>query len=495
MADEALRDKARSVSNIKRISTEQGGKPLTTSNITSALSAIATTVTNRINQMSVNTIKQFLPIDSQLKQVNDLLASNREGDIDKGFEMIDKLQSRLGVDLSKYSKEIGDAVQKLYDMNRQRKEDKAEANRIQKEKTEELTIERDILREQGINTYVNEKTLKLEIKSKREEREEKKRLQKEEQRLRDEEKDILKQTKELKKLDRSDKERAEIEEMVLARSENLSKDKKKFEEDKAKANIQPGQRVSGPLDQTVGEAFRQIKNFGKEITQLGGDLFKGFGKLAGVVGKLALGFLKFLLVLIPILLIVAAVGVVIYALYKAIKAVIDFFANIFDGISKIWPFSLLKKDDNKKNEKVTEAKKDVAAKTDANSEIEKGRSIEKVAPGTLENRSNAMSPGAEEPDEVADEFERNTGMRLTQRVPGRKVIRDASFIEPASYKQENINKMSVENQALSESKSANNTVVAPNISNSNVNASNTQAMTMEPTNFDRSFINLNTVPI
>ena len=153
--DEKLRDKAQSVSNIKRISTEQSGKPLTTSNITSALSAIATTVTNRINQMSVNTTKQFLPIDSQLKQVNDLLASNREGDIDKGFEMIDKLQSRLGVDLSKYSKEIGDAVQKLYDMNRQRKEDKAEANRIQKEKTEELTIERDILREQCINTYFN----------------------------------------------------------------------------------------------------------------------------------------------------------------------------------------------------------------------------------------------------------------------------------------------------------------------------------------------------
>ncbi len=346
IVDERLRDKAQSVANIKSISTTQGGKPLTTTNIASVLGTVATSITNRINQMSLNTTKQFLPIDSQLKQVNDLISSNREGDIDKGFELIDRLQSRLGVDLGKYSKEIGDSVQKLYDMNRQRKEDKAEANRIQKEKTEELTIERDILREQGINTYVNEKTLKLEIKSKSEEREEKKRLQKEEQRLQDEEKDILKQTKELKKLNRNDEDRAEIEEMVLARSENLSKDKKKFVEDKSKANIQPGQRVSGMLDQTVGEAFRSIKTFGKEIKQLGGDLFKGFGKLAGMVGRVAMGFLALLAPLIPFILIAIMVGVVIYALYKAIKSVIDFFADIFDGISKIWPFSLLKDDDN-----------------------------------------------------------------------------------------------------------------------------------------------------
>ena len=90
----------------------------------------------RINQMAVTTTKQFLPIDSQIKQVNDLLSSNYEGDIDKGFELIDRLQSRLGVDLGKYSKEIGDSVQKLYDMNRQRKEDKAEAERIRVEKTQ-----------------------------------------------------------------------------------------------------------------------------------------------------------------------------------------------------------------------------------------------------------------------------------------------------------------------------------------------------------------------
>ena len=60
---------------------------------------------------------------------------------------------------------------------------------------------------------------------------------------------------------------------------------------------------------------------------------------------------------------------------------------------------------------------------------------------------------------------------------------------------ENLNRLSIENQAMNQSKPTNNTVIAPNVSNSSVNASNTQVSNMEPTNFDRSFINLNTVPV
>ena len=494
IVDERLRDKAQSVANIKSIATTQGGAPLTTKNIASVIGQVATTVTNRINQMAVNTTKQFLPIDSQLKQVNDLISSNREGDIDKGFELIDRLQSRLGVDLGKYSKEIGDSVQKLYDMNRQRKEDKAEANRIQKEKTEELTIERDILREQGINTYVNEKTLKLEIKSKSEEKAEKKRLQKEEQRLQDEEKDILKQTKDLKKLDRSDEDRAEIEEMVLARSENLSKDRKKFEEDKSKANIKPSERVSGPLDQTVGEAFRQIKGFGKEVVQLGGDLFKGFGKLAGMVGKVAMGFFALLLPLIKFVLIAIGIGVVIYTLYKVIKSVIDFFANIFDSISKIWPFSLLKDNDNK-NEEIGDPNKTAVPGQEDRESPEYQTDIQKRT-GQSEMVNRNEIDGETVGDRKAFDTGRNSDAMkiLPINAEGGEDRRSINQMT-RNVRSQNLNQMSVENQALNESKPTNNTVVAPNISNSSVNASNTQVSSMEPTNFDRSFINLNSVPV
>ena len=485
---ERLRNKAQSVSNIKKIAVTQGGAPLTTKNIASVIGQVATTVTNRINQMAVTTTKQFLPIDSQIKQVNDLLSSNYEGDIDKGFELIDRLQSRLGVDLGKYSKEIGDSVQKLYDMNRQRKEDKAEAERIRVEKTQELTKERDILRERGINTYVNEKTLKLEIKSKKEERIELKRIQEEERKLKQEEKDLAKELKELKKADTIDKE---DQEKILLRQENLSEKNKLLERDKERAGLKPKERVSGMLDQTVGEAFRQIKTFGKEIVQLGGDLFKGFGKLAGFVGKVALGFGKFLLVLTAIILVIGIVGLVIYALYKAIKSVIDFFANIFDSISKIWPFSLLKSDDKKNKEVGDKSKTKVPGEGEKPLEkgekgyIEEGRSVDKVAPGSLQNRSDAMAEG---------DRAKILPISAQSMQEGDTSISNQSYLR-SSTAPVNLNKMSVENQALNESKPTNNTVVAPNISNSSVNASNTQAMSMEPTNFDRSFINLNSVAI
>lgn len=491
IVDERLRNKAQSVANIKSIATTQGGKPLTTTNIASVLGTVATSITNRINQMSLNTTKQFLPIDSQIKQVNDLISSNYEGDIDKGFELIDRLQSRLGVDLGKYSKEIGDSVQKLYDMNRQRKEDKAEAERIRVEKTQELTKERDILRERGINTYVNEKTLKLEIKSKKEERIELKRIQEEERKLKQEEKDLAKELKELKKADTIDKE---DQEKILLRQENLSEKNKLLERDKEKAGLKPKERVSGPLDQTVGEAFRQIKGFGKEIGQLGGDLFKGFGKLAGMVGRVAMGFLALLKPLIPFIIIAVMIGVVIYALYKAIKAVIDFFANIFDSISKIWPFSLLKDDDSKNEEIGDPNKTAVPGQGDKQSPQTETDIQKRTGQGQMVNRNEIDG------ETVADRKAFDTGrdsdaMKIlpinAEGVEDRRSISQMT----KNVRSQNLNQMSVENQALNESKPTNNTVVAPNISNSSVNASNTQAMSMEPTNFDRSFINLNSVAI
>jgi len=491
IVDERLRDKAQSVANIKSIATTQGGKPLTTTNIASVLGTVATSITNRINQMSLNTTKQFLPIDSQIKQVNDLISSNYEGDIDKGFELIDRLQSRLGVDLGKYSKEIGDSVQKLYDMNRQRKEDKAEAERIRVEKTQELTQERDILRERGINTYVNEKTLKLEIKSKKEERIELKRIQEEERKLKQEEKDLAKELKELKKSDTIDKE---DQEKILLRQENLSEKNKLLERDKEKAGLKPKERVSGPLDQTVGEAFRQIKGFGKEVVQLGGDLFKGFGKLAGMVGKVAMGFFALLLPLIKFVLIAIGIGVVIYTLYKVIKSVIDFFANIFDSISKIWPFSLLKDNDNK-NEEIGDPNKTAVPGQEDRESPEYQTDIQKrTGPSEMVNRNEI--DGEIVGDRKAFDTGRNSDAMkiLPINAEGGEDRRSINQIT-RNVRSQNLNQMSVENQALNESKPTNNTVVAPNISNSSVNASNTQVSSMEPTNFDRSFINLNSVPV
>jgi len=196
-------------------------------------------------------------------------------------------------------------------------------------------------------------------------------------------------------------------------------------------------------------------------------------------------------VLIPIILIIGVVGLVIYALYKAIKSVIDFFANIFDSISKIWPFSLLKKDDAKNKEvgdksKTTVPGEEKPLEKGEKGYIEEGRSVDKVAPGSLQNRSDAMADG---------DRAKILPISSQSMQEGDTSISNQSYLRSSKSAPVNLNKMSVENQALNESKSANNTVVAPNISNSSVNSSNTQVTSMEPTNFDRSFINLNSVPI
>ena len=481
---ENLRDKAQSVSSIKRISSEQGGTSLTTDNVVKLMDTLTETLTSRVGQLTQAAEKQIGPIDEKLKQINDLLSSKGEDDIDKGFELIDKLE-KVGVDFNKFGEKTAKELQKLFTLNANRKANNAEEERIRVEKTQELTQERDILRERGINTYVNEKTLKLEIKSKKEEKIELKRLQEEEKKLRQEEVDLAYDLKQLKKGDTIDKDK---QEEILLRQENLSEKNKLLERDKERANLKPKERVSGMLDQTVGEAFRSIKTFGKEIVQLGGDLFKGLGKLAGVVGKLALGFVKFLLVLTAIILVIGIVGLVIYALYKAIKSVIDFFANIFDSISKIWPFSLLKKDDAKNKEVGDKSKTTVPGeeKPPEKGYIEEGRSVDKVAPGSLQNRSDAMAD---------DDRAKILPINAQSMQEGDTSISNQSYLRTSKSAPVNLNKMSVENQASSEAKSANNTVIAPNVSNSSVNASNTQAMSMEPTNFDRSFINLNTVPV
>ena len=487
---ENLRDKAQSVSSIKRISSEQGGTSLTTDNVVKLMDTLTETLTSRVGQLTQAAEKQIGPIDEKLKQINDLLSSKGEDDIDKGFELIDKLE-KVGVDFNKFGEKTAKEMQKLFTLNANRKANNAEEERIRVEKTQELTQERDILRERGINTYVNEKTLKLEIKSKKEEKIELKRLQEEEKKLRQEEVDLAYDLKQLKKGDKIDKDE---QEKILLRQENLSEKNKLLERDKERANLKPKERVSGMLDQTVGEAFRSIKTFGKEIVQLGGDLFKGLGKLGGVVGKLALGFLKFLMVLIPIILIIGVVGLVIYALYKAIKSVIDFFADIFEGISKIWPFSLLK-DDDSKNEDISDPNKTaVPGQGDKQSPQTETDIQKRTGQGQMVNRNEVDGETAKDGMTFEPGRDSDAMKILPINAEGGEDRRSISQMTK-NVRSQNLNQMSVDNQALNESKPTNNTVVAPNISNSSVNASNTQAMTMEPTNFDRSFINLNSVPI
>ena len=488
--DENKRDKAKSVSNIKRISENQGGKPLTSENVLKLMNTLTETIVGRVGQLTQAAEKQIGPIDEKLKKINDLLSSNREDDMDKGFELIDKLE-KVGIDFNKFSEKTAKEMQKLFTLNANRKMNNEEEERIRIKKTEELTKERDILRERGINTVLNEKGTKLLLLTKQQEREELKKIRIEEKAI---EKAKEKARDDAKKLQNEDKIIAKDRNKILKDNEKITKREEDLQKAKERMGLKPKERVSGLLDQSVGEAFRQIKGFGKEIVQLGGDLFKGFGKLAGAVGRVAMGFLALLKPLIPFILIAVMIGVVIYALYKVIKGVIDFFANIFDEISKIWPFSLLKDDDNK-NEEIGDPNKTAVPGQEDKESPEYQTDIQKrTGQDQMVNRNEIDG------ETISDRKAFDTGrdsdaMKIlpinAEDGEDRRSINQMT----RNVRSQNLNQMSVENQASNESKPTNNTVVAPNISNSSVNASNTQAMSMEPTNFDRSFINLNSVPV
>lgn len=506
---EDLKAKALAISNYKSLAEQRGDKPVTTTFLVKALEKITETLATRAGKLESAAVKQFLPVEQVLSQVNDLLSSKTEGDLDAAFSLIEKMKSNIGEDLSKYSDAMSKNIEKLYALNEKDKAKKAEDKRIKVEKTQELTIERDILREKGINTYINEKTLVLEMKSKKEEKIEVRRIEKEAKDLLKERKELAREAKDLQKQDTITDEQNE---KYLIRQENLAEKEKINKRDAERANIKPpNERTRGPLDQTVGEAFRQIGTFGKEIKQLGGDilggfkksfsmvgdafsafgrgfksvggsLMKGFGALAGVTKGLILGFVGLFIVLIKFVLIAVVVGIIAYVIYKIVKVVYDAISDFIDSVMKVVNkvknfFGMgPKKDDPKKaGDPLQKDEKGETLKND------QARDVDVAA---QEDGKNAVG-----------DYDKSV---IAKSLPGGDKLQPSmsESIMPIT-KEQGLTEVTMQNRAAEEksSKSANNTVIAPNISNSSVSGSQTSVMSLDPVNNDRSFINLNSVPV
>lgn len=340
------------VSSIRSIAKVQGQR-VSSKEIASSINAIAKTVVQRVNQMSLETTKGFLPIQSQLKQVQDLLQSSQTDDQERAFELIDRMQERLGVDLSKYSKEIGDSVKKLYEMNQNRKEDKAQAQQIHTQKVEELKQEQTILRERGINTVVNEENYKLELRTKEQEKQETRLIIQEEKRLRRQEKDLKREARDIQRVDVIDTDR---QEKFLNDQKQLTQDQLTLQDRKEEMGMKPGESSQGFISQTFGAAGGEIKNLVGDIKGIGKsivgsfsaipDLVSGFGKgismLAGRFKTLALSLIPtiigFLALAAPV---IAIIGAVILAVI-AFRKLVDYISN-----SKLGKFFGMDKDKDK----------------------------------------------------------------------------------------------------------------------------------------------------
>jgi len=452
--------------------------------------SILQAVTGKVTSLTQATVKEFLPIESELKQVVQLLQSNKEEDNEQAFKTIDTLQNKLGIDLKSFSKDLGDGIDKLFEIAEKKKTEKEERKRIHEEKVSELTKERDILRERGINTYVDEKNMQLEIKTFAQEKLEKQSILKQEKELQFREKELAKELKQAKKGDTIDLDRRE---RLIADQENLNKDQKILAERKEKAGMKPNERVQGPLSQTVGAAYDQFKLFGQELGQLGKGIkqslggIKDFGK--GLVTG-AVNFAKMAIAMVPVIIEFIALALPVIAVVAGIVALVAAVAWAADKLSALNPMNWFKK---KKGEE-TQVAGENQQQDLSNEALAKGME-ERGLTGTSKDYSN---------ESIAKQIEARgqpTGPNILPSTPGatdneQLMMPRQSILQrqTAPITGGELNRMSVENIAGREKSSNNsNVVVAP--SNQVVNQNSQTIVTMEPGNFDRSFINLNSPSI
>lgn len=475
---------------IKQLAESQK-KTIGTKDIVDLGESILKAVTGKVTNLTQATVKEFLPIESELKQVVQLLESTKDEDNEKAFKTIDTLQDKLGISLKSFSKELGDGIDKLYDLYDKRKTAKEEAKKIHEEKMSELTKERDILREKGINTIINEKTLQLEVKTFAQEKLNKQSIIKEERQLERDKKLMLIEEKQIRK----SKEPLTVaqQQKIIENRREIVKREELLEKKKEAAGIKPGEKVQGPLSQTVGAAYDQFKLFGQELGQLGRGIKGTLGSIASFGKGLltsAANFAKMAVAMVPVIIEFIAMAAPIIAVILGIVALVSAVSWAADKLSALNPMNWFKK---KKGEETQIAGED-KQQDFSNEALVKGME-ERGLTGTSQDYSN---------ESIARQIEAKgqpTGPNILPSIPGttdneqlmmpRQSIFQRQITPPTGGE---LNRMSVENIATREKASSNNNVVvAP--SSQVVNNNSQTVMTMEPGNFDRSFINLNSPSI
>ena len=501
------------IGSIKSVA-ELQGQPVGTAEIAKSIRGIGNTITNRINQLTVKTAQSFLPVTEQIQQINELLVSPREEQQDQAYALIQKLQERLGIDLGKFSTSMQANIQKLYELNSQQKADKAEREQIHTNKIEELRQEREILRERGINTIINEKTYQLELQTAKTEREEKISLIEREKELQIREKRLKKEAKDIQKAEVIDKDR---EEKFLEEQRQLTDDQLKLQEDKENQNqnTQQQSRGQGFLGQTFGAAGTAAKDSFLELALLGktvgkafsgipkllGGFARGVGSVAKIFGRLMVAMLPVILTITAFALLIAAVVYAIIKVYQIIMDVVDtiknkvndikqMFTDLIDGFKNSRVGRLLglgpeEEEIQDRYEGTPFTSPEDQAKADAIKEHkDKYGYYEDVDLGAIdqhfkqeqldkaERMSNIKVPGFEESLKIRP-YDEPKG--IFKKIFDNKDANETKIIE------QDLDKL------LKES-STNNTVISP--TTTNVSNNTTHAFSMAPKNLDNTFLNV-----
>lgn len=474
-------------------SSEKTGKALGSQEALGLMESIRSSVILQTQKAQGAIMKTFLPVDVELKHVIDLLSSQNEEANDLGIERMEKLADALKIDFKDLATAMGASVKDLINARQFQKEDREENERIIEQTKTQLLEKRDQLREQNINTVLNEKTMMLELRTKSQEKQDLKEIALKEKELQTKHYDNLILQKQLQKQDIITEEQQT--KFIQAKNEELAKEKEILEL-KEKANIKPDQKVQGLFSQTYGAMFGEGKRLFQEIKQMGGGILKGFKGIPGMFGSLGKGLgavtSGLMTFLRPIMIGVLVFGLIVLAVFALIK--------LFQKLKTIWPFSLFG-DKDKANNDVEKQKQSVENKQDAEAnKLNNEQSSDQKSSTTMPEQSAKIASTQTGKD--------NEGFKFTEETS--PTGEQGSKIQPLNYKEgvspksglkrlapssnENLNQLSTDLMASSQNMGSK--IVSAPTQNTVVNNNNTtQSLSIAPPNTDRSFINLNTVPV
>ena len=467
------------LTQLKGASEKSGGK-LTSEAALNLMRTIGSTVSTLTQDAEKAVIKSMGSVEVNLKQTLDLLASPNEEAQDEALDRIESLQKAFGTDFDRIVEAMGANTKDLIAARQFTRDDNKKKDELQDRIVQERIQVRDELRERGINTILDKKTNTLKVQTLQQEKQTKQQIFKDEERLIQQTKENNRIIKELRSKETFDKG---DEQKILNLKIKEEATRKDLEKRKEEANIQPKQKMDGFFAQTFGAAIDAAKNTFGELKDMGGSLLKGFKNLPGAIGGFAKGLgraaMSLGIFILKGLLIGVVIGVVIYAIYKLYQA----FKKAKDFVSNLFSFKK-KKDENDPNVKdplsdTSGGAGDTMGEARGDTYNDNRSSTASSTAGNIKNTTSIENQATDANKQAA------LGEAFQQKFPN---------IKPLPRQPINVNKMSSDMAAEKESK-ANNLVVAPQTSSNVTNNNTTQSISMLPTNPDRSFINLNSVPI
>lgn len=471
------------LSNLKQASE---GK-LTSESALNLMRSIESTVVLATQETQKTMMKQFSSVDTEIKRTLDLLASPNEDAQDAALDRIEAIAKMFKVDMNEIVGAMDKNTQDLIVARQFQRDEKRQQQQLKEQIVQERMIVRDELRERGINTVLDKDNLTLKIQTFSEEKKEKREVLRQEKELQERTKENNREIKELRsKTVLKDDERKKLDQLLIKKQDEIQ-EQKKLDKKKEELNIKPTERSRGFFSETFGAAFESAKNTFGELKDMGGDLMKGFKNIPSLFSNLGkglsgagAGLLKFGVAAAKGVGIGLVIGLVILGLLKLYLA----FQRIKEKISNF--FSLGKS-------------KETAPSVNQN-EIVTGES------GAPDNTSQNVSDKAMAPDSnITNQYTTDKSIKNTiseenatdniiqQERQNKGVSRMRPMIQPIP-KPLNVNKMSSDLMAAKETKPSSN-VIAPSSNNNIITNNTTQSLLMTPLNTDRSFINLNTVPV